>query len=433
MSFSAQQLPLDELLLRHDKCRQLLQKHLPNTQGLMVFSRSNIYYLTGTRANGMLWLPLEGEPVLLVRKGEERCRLESPLSNMATFKSYSSIPNICDEFGSPLGSCIGAEMAALPWSLAQMLKDRLKDIQFVPANIIFSHARFVKTDYELELLEQANTLHTQVLQEQILGLETYAEDSKVYLEQVGKNLCVGMTEREIAHNLWHRFFALGHGGMLRLQGRAQEFFLGKISAGLSSLFPSPFSGSVGLVGEHPSIPFMGNANNIWQNEQILMIDTAFMHQGYHSSIAMTYWGGDSESIPKQVQDAYDCCFEIVNVMVQDLQAGQGAKACWEKACAIAKQQGFAEGFMGLGENKQHALAYGLGLELDEGMIVGENVDEAHNIEANVVLNIGPMIALPKWGMVGLKHSFVVQPQGEIKAMSGLDTKQYIECIEAVNF
>ncbi len=429
MSFSAQQLPLDELNLRHEKCRKLMQEHLPQAQGILVFSRSNIYYLTGTRANGMLWLPLEGEPVLMVRKGEDRCRLESSLNNIATFKSYSNIPDICNDFQSPIGSCVGAEMRALPWSLAQMLKDRLKGIEFVPANAILAEARFVKTDYELSLLYEANNLHTQALQEQILGLETYAENSKVYLEQIGKKLSVGMTEREIAHNLWHRFFALGHGGMLRLHGHAQEFFLGKIAAGLNSLYPSPFKGSVGLMGEHPSIPFMGNAGCVWNREQLLILDTAFMHQGYHSAIAMTYWGGDSQSLPDTVQKAYDCCFEILNVMVQDLQAGQDPRSCWQKSCNMAKQQGFSDGFMGLGADKKYALAHGLGLELDEGIIIGEDALEGRELATNVVLSVGPMIALDKWGMVGLKHSFVVKGQGIIEPMDGLDTKQYIECIE----
>ncbi len=427
MLFSAQQLPLDELNLRHDKCRQLLQKYMPDAQGLFVFSRSNIYYLTGTRANGMLWLPLDGEPVLLVRKGEDRCRLESPLQNIATFKSYSNIPEICAEFNAALGSCIGAEMRALPWSLAQMLQDRLKSIQFVPANTIFEQARFLKTDYELSLLRAANDLHMQALQEQVLGLETFAEDSKVLLEQVGKSLCAGMTEREIAHNLWHRFFALGHGGMLRLHGHGQEMFLGKIAAGLSALYPSPFKGSVGLMGEHPAIPFMGYAGNVWNENELLIMDTAFMHQGYHSAIAMTYWSGSEESLPSLAQKAYDCCLEILDAMLKNLQGGQDAKSCWQMACSIAKQQGFDEGFMGFGKNK--SLAHGLGLELDEGVIIGENIDENLRLESNAVLNIGPMIALPNLGMVGLKHSFVVTSQGELQPFSGLDIKQNIEFIE----
>ncbi len=430
MSFLAQQkISLDELGLRHQKCRELLQKYMPTAQGLLVFSRSNIYYLSGTRGNGMLWLPIEGEPVLMVRKGEERCRLESSLPCIATFKSYSNIPDICSAFNSPLGNCVGAEMQALPWSLAQMLQERLKHIAFKPANFILEQARFIKTPFELELLHEANALHVQALQEQILGLETYAENSKVILEQLEKSISISMTEREIAHNLWHRFFTLGHGGMLRLHGHAQEVFLGKVSVGLNSLYPSAYKGCVGLVGEHPAIPFMGNADSVWHEGQTLMMDTAFMNKGYHSSIAMTYFGGDVDDLPSEVEKAYECCLQIIDGVVTSLNEAKSKNYSWQKACDIARQYGFDEGFMGLGANKRPALAHGLGLELDEGLVIGAYADENYfNLEVGAVLNIGPMIALPAWGMIGLKHSFTVSEQGKLEPFSGLDTKQFIECV-----
>ena len=78
-SFTAlERLPDAEVRLRWERCRRLLERRTPEASGLLVFSRINIYYLTGTLGAGLFWLPREGAPVLLLRKGLERAVLESP-------------------------------------------------------------------------------------------------------------------------------------------------------------------------------------------------------------------------------------------------------------------------------------------------------------------------------------------------------------------
>ncbi|TFH43626.1 MAG: aminopeptidase P family protein, partial [ANME-2 cluster archaeon] len=62
-------IPAQELSLRRERCKNLLHQYIPHVQGLLVFSRLNIYYFTGSFANGVFWLPLSGEPVLFCRRG----------------------------------------------------------------------------------------------------------------------------------------------------------------------------------------------------------------------------------------------------------------------------------------------------------------------------------------------------------------------------
>ncbi len=426
MSFSAEQIPAEELRLRHKKCRELLQKVMPKAQGLLVFSRTNIYYLSGSRANGMLWLPMEGEPVLLVRKGENRCRLESTLNHMATFKSYSNIPEICIGFGAPLGACIAAEMQALPWSLAQMLKDRLKGIEFVAGDNILNEARFIKTAYELEILKEADALHAQALSGALNMHSAVLENDKVILEQSPKNIAVGMTEREISHVLWRNFFALGHGGMLRVHGVLQETFLGKIAIAENALYPSPFSGGMGLVGEHPSMPFMGYAGSVWKKEQVLSMDTGFVHKGYHSASFVTCFSGSN--LPQIVRQAYDCCYEILVNIKENIKNAQALSSAWSESRTIVKKYGFDEEFLGITGNKAHALAQSIGLNLDEGVVI--SMDEGNfKPVTHTVFSVNPMIALPSFGMVGIRHSFEIDENENILAFDGLDVKKDIICID----
>ncbi len=409
MSFNAEKMSLQEVETRQSKCRQLLQKYLPDASGLLLFSRTNIYYLTGTRSNGILWLPLEGEPVLMVRKGEERCKLESPIKHIIPFKSYSEAPNICQEAGSPFGSCIAAEMRALPWSLANMLQERLKGVSFVNADNILDKARSTKTAYELQCLRHAGAAHHKALHE-------------LLPQRIAPNL----NERQIAHSIWKIFFELNHGGMLRMEHYGEDIFLGRIAAGESGNYPSPFNGPLGTQGEHPALPYMGYAGNVWEKGQILMVDTGFMHKGYHSDCSVTYFAGKKSAIPSLVQKAQQCCQEILLRCQEDLKPQADLQDIWIKACSIAEKAGFQEGFMGHGLNKVSFLGHGIGLAIDEWPAIHK---ASCPVENHMVFALEPKISLPNIGMVGSEEVFIVTDAGA-ECITGNMTD--IICIDTIS-
>jgi len=100
MTFEAlERIPRPELELRWERCRSLLREIAPEAGGLLVFSRLNIYYLSGIWPNGVFWLPLDGEPVLLVRRGLERARLESSCEAIASYRSFRELPDLIKDNG----------------------------------------------------------------------------------------------------------------------------------------------------------------------------------------------------------------------------------------------------------------------------------------------------------------------------------------------
>ena len=52
----------------------------------------DVYYYAGTRQNSTLWMPAEGEPMLLVRKSYARAKEESPLADVRPFPSSKDFP-----------------------------------------------------------------------------------------------------------------------------------------------------------------------------------------------------------------------------------------------------------------------------------------------------------------------------------------------------
>ncbi len=406
MTFTAEKIALREIEGRHQKCRQLLQKFIPEASGLLLFSRTNIYYLTGSRANGILWLPLQGSPVLMVRKAEERCQLESPLQNIVSFKSYSQVPALCQEAQSPLGSCIAAEMQALPWSLANMLQERLSKYTFIAGDSIVHKARYTKSEYELACMRHAGNCH-----------------HKAFHEILPQKIHAGMSERQIAHTLWKIFYELHHGGMIRMEHFGEETFLGRIAAGNSGNYPTPFNGPLGVQGEHPALPFMGYAGNIWKKNEILTVDTGFNHKGYHSDCTVTYFAGKKESIPTIVQKAHACCQEILASAAMALKPGADLQQIWLKAKETAHKAGFADNFMGLGVNQVPFLGHSIGLAMDEWPAI---YDASFTVENGAVFALEPKIALENIGMVGTEEVFAIHEAGN-ECLTGNMTN--IMCIE----
>lgn len=384
-------LPAEEAALRRERCRQLLHAMQPQASGLLVFSRPALYWLSGSLANGMLWLPLEGEAVLLARKGAERCRLESPLEHIYSFKSYGEVTDLCAQAGSPLGTVIAAEKSALPWGLANLMQSRLKESAFVPGDAVLARAQAIKSPWELAKLQTCGAVHAQVLH-----------------ELLPQRLHSGMSERDIAHALWDISFDCGNGGMLRMGHYGEEIFLGAVAAGDNANYPRHFNGAVGFAGEHPAVPFMGYAGKVWRKGEPLLVDSGFVHEGYITDMTATYFAGAAEKMPDSLRRAHDCCVEIMLALCAELKPGTTVRHLWRKAQALAQTHGFADGFMGQGGNKVPFVGHGIGLVMDQWPAVAD-VDVV--LEEHMVLALEPKIALPGLGMAGLEDVFAVTPRG----------------------
>jgi Xaa-Pro aminopeptidase len=391
-------IPKEELVRRHEACRHHLQAVAPGAGGLLVFSRLNIYYLTGTMGQGVLWLPLEGDPVLMIRKGVERARLESGLKNIVPFRSYSDLPGLAGDAGSPFTKTIAAIMSGLTWQLGQLLAAKLKDYSIVAGDHALTLTRSVKSEWELEIMRRCGERHHRCL-----------------YELIPARIRPGMTEREISHICWQVFFENGHQGLLRMQAHGEEAFLGHVAAGDSGNYPSSFNGPLGLRGEHPAVPVMGYAGKIWEQGEPLGLDIGFVVDGYQTDKTQVCWAGSSFDVPADVRRAQDTCMEI--------QARTAAMACpgatpeeiWLESVVMAEKAGFAEGYMGLGGNKVPFLGHGIGLNIDEYPALARGFTEP--LECGMALALEPKIGIEGIGMVGVENTFEVTPAGA-KSMTG---------------
>ena len=392
MHIPVETIPLEELRRRYARCRQLLAELKPGARGLLTFSRTSIYYFTGTMGFGVFWLPLEGEPLLMVRKGFERARLESPHIAIAPFRSFGDLAGLAADHGAPLSGSVAAEQSSLPWALADNLRGKLADTVFSEADTVLSQLRAVKTPWELEKMRLAGAGHARAVE-----------------EELPRRMSPGMSEMEIAQLTIEVFFSLGSCGLTRMSNYGEEISLGHISVGENGNFPTFYNGALGCKGLHPAAPFFGCSNDIWTLNSLLTHDAGFCYQGYNSDKTQTYFAGNAQSIPPRVKKAYDVCREIEAVVGARMKPGAIPSELYALALDMADKAGFAEGFMGLGAGKVPFLGHGIGLCIDEWPVLAKRFDKP--LQAGMTLAMEPKIGLPGIGMVGVENTWEITENG----------------------
>lgn len=391
-------IPWEELVLRRTRCLDQLARFEPEAGGLLVFSRVNIYYLTGVMCSGVFWLPREGGGLLVLRKGLERARLDSPESDAASFRSYGDLAKVAADHGRPLPGVVAAERGGLPWNLADNLQKRLPGVRFVDGDQSLARARALKTPWELERLREAGRRHARCLEE-LLPIA----------------VSPGMTEMEIAHTLSDIYLRQGSCGISRMSAFGEEMLLGEISVGDNGNYPSFYNGPLGCRGFHPSAPFMGNPDTVWTEASLLTIDTGFCYEGYNSDKTVCYFAGRPEDIPARARGAHALCCDIERAVTDGLRPGALPSELYALSLDMAAKAGFAEGFMGLGGNQVPFLGHGIGLCIDEWPVFARRFSEP--LQEGMVMAVEPKVGLPGFGMVGTENTWEITSDGA-RCLSG---------------
>lgn len=385
-------IPLSELQDRWARLRALMSSHLPSAGGMLIFSRLNIYYFTGSFGNGILWIPREGTPVLLARRGLERAAVESPLETILPLRSYSELKDKLKGAGVPLTDCIAVEKNGLSWALSESFIKNLPDVKLISGDSAIAMCRAVKSPLELALMREAGLRHCRSLTELLPPLIT-----------------CGMSELEIAHTLSNLFYSQGHQGIIRMEKYGEEAFLGHIAAGESGNYPSVFNGPLGLRGVHAAVPHMGSAHRCWDTGEPLAIDCGFTLEGYQTDKTQMYWSGTASSISARVREAFEFSVAMQGWIAAHLLPGAIPSEIWAHCQGWAHASGWGEGFMGLAANNVHFVGHGIGLAVDEYPVLAKGFDLP--LEEGMVIAVEPKLGIEGVGMIGVENTFEVTAEG----------------------
>ena len=399
--------PREEIQSRIKKCTHLLQQFTPDTDGILIFSRLNIFYFSGSFVSGALWIPLSGDPILFCRRGIDRARQESSIATIVEFKSYSDIGKTLISFGFRAPTKVVAEMNGLSWALSSSLQKHLPNTNFSSGDRIIAMTRAVKSEWELQILRQTGEKHNHCLSHLLPSA-----------------IAAGMDEFEIGRIASNLFYSEGHQGILRMEKFGEEIFFGHIAIGESANHPSVFNGPVGLKGMHPAVPFMGSASVIWKQGQPLTIDNGFSLSGYQTDKTQVYWLGSASTLPSEVMDAHNFCVEMQAMVAKKLQPGAIPSEIWQACTEMVHGTPWVNGFMGLSSNKVHFVGHGIGLAIDEYPVLARGFNAP--LEEGMVLAVEPKIGIEGFGMVGTENTFEITGTGG-SSITGFNNE--IICVE----
>jgi len=350
--------------------------------GALVIHPVDVYYFSGTRQNAVLWVPVSGDAVLMVRKSLIRARQDCPLEDIRPFPRSK-------EFVGVLGRCarVGLMEDVLPVQQLKFYARLLPSSEFIDISGINRELRSVKTPWELQRLRKGGE-----------------EICKVFA-QVPSFLCAGMREIDLAAEFALRLRQAGSEGPVRMRAFNQELFGGLVVSGDKGCEPGFFDGAVTGAGLSSASPQGSSSQNI-QAGRPIMIDYTATFDGYIVDMTRMFVVGN---YPEEAEKAFSAALDIQSYVQENLRAGQICCELFEGACQLAANHGLLENFMGVAGEQAKFVGHGVGLELDEFPVLAKGFE--NSLVSGQVIAVEPKFVLPGIGVVGIENTFVVSDNG----------------------
>ena len=216
----------------------------------VVMQNADLYYFSGTLQSGLLYIPVQGNPVYLVRRDEQRARHESFLQQIVPFGSFRELPQILLDCGLPRADRIGLELDVLPVAIYQRVHKALGEPHVVDVTPLIRSLRAVKSEWELTHMRQAAVQLDLSWQRAI---------------EVARE---GLSDLELAIELESMARRQGHPGYARMRGFNGEIAMGTVLVGADGAVPAFRNTPLGGVGLHPSIGFGVSGRRMARGEPV---------------------------------------------------------------------------------------------------------------------------------------------------------------------
>lgn len=366
--------------------RLQLELRKMEVDGALIVSPIDIYYFSGTRQNGVVWLPAEGPPQLWVRKSLARAREEATCGEVRAFPSSKELASLI-----PAGARrIGMTFDVVPVQQHQYYAKLLPGREFVDLSAANRAIRSVKSPWELERLRDA-------------GARTAA-----LFDHVPEYLRPGMRELDLAAEFEYRLRRAGSEGYVRMRAFNQELFHGLAVAGGAGAAPGFFDGAVTGTGLSSAAPH-GASRAVIERDVPVMVDYTGIFDGYIVDMTRLYVCG---RLPDDLARAFDAARAIQQWVAERLRPGVICEELFAGAAAMAERSGFGAHFMGAPGENARFVGHGVGLELDELPVLAQGFKQP--LLAGQTIAVEPKFVFPGRGVVGIENTFAVTDAGGLK-------------------
>ena len=340
-------------------------------------------YFTGSAQDGVLLVPLNGEPVFLVRKSVARARDESTLRVDPYPGGRATIERVAEMVGDAgLGMALDVTQAGNYVRIADQVP------QVVDIGPAIRNVRSIKSDWEVQQIRAANEQYTRLFD---TALDWLSEP---------------ITGLELVSRVEGRLRSLGHGGTIRLRRPTADIAMANVVSGEVALYPTNFNGCVGGEGPYPVSPASGGWEELTPGTTV-MFDIVTSYNGYQADTTRTFYLG--RSIPDNVLRAHDFCVDVLREIEQRMVPGAVCSEIYREVSAIVEGLDAPDGFMGFGDNRVKFFGHGVGLDLDELPVLADRIDMT--LKEGMIVAVEPKAFLPGVGPVGVENTYVMTSTG----------------------
>jgi Xaa-Pro dipeptidase len=377
--------PDAEINTRIKRIQNLLGEN--NVDGLFIVQRVDLFYFSGTAQNGVLYIPAEGKPILMIIKYMPRAVKESSIENIIGIKSIKDISDKITDFYGDIPNLLGFEFDVLPVRDFYLYKNIFPGREYIDASHLILQTRMIKSEWEIIQMENAAGL---------------AEKTFEYMRS---SIRPGISEMEFAGMFETFARRLGHGGFLRsrhYQAAAYPWHIlsGK-SGGVVGFLDAPASGT----GTSAAFPCGGGSKQLFPNEPI-MIDLGTVLNGYHMDETRMFAIG---SMPEKALKACEASIEIHNEVLANVKPGIPVSQLYDIAVSKADSLGYSGQFLGPEGYKVIFVGHGIGLELVENPIIAK--DKEFRLKSGMTFSLEPKMVFENEFSAGIESVFLVTETG----------------------
>lgn len=377
--------PAAELEQRKERIQTALREN--DMDGLLVIQRVDLFYFSGTAQNGFLYIPAEGEPLLMIKKYMPRAQRESELEHVIEVGSIKDVPKRITDFYGGLPPRLGLELDVIPVRDFRFYRTLFPGLELLDAAHLILKVRGIKSAWEVDRIEKT------------------ADLSRMTFEYMKTVIRPGLTEMEFA-GLFEAFARKhGHGGMMRVRDYQTEGYpwhvLSGESGGMVGLLDSPASGR----GTSAAFPCGAGHKTLVSNEPV-MVDLGSVLNGYHMDETRMFALG---AMPDRALKASLATIDIHHAVLDKAKPGMTLDELFQHALTMAESKGYGETYLGPSGYKVSFIAHGIGLELIEPPIIARGKKDL--LEPGMVFALEPKMVFEKEFCVGVESVFLVTEKG----------------------
>jgi Xaa-Pro dipeptidase len=377
--------PREEIDLRLEKVRRGMARH--QLEALLVVQKMDYFYLSGTAQDSLLFLPLEGKPLLMVKRELERAKVDSPLESVVGFKSLRELPLLIRDHYGALPETMGLEFDMLPVREYFRYVELFPECRLMDSSAVIRQARKIKTPFEIEMMRQAGGITQKAFQA-----------AKEFIKE-------GMTEIEVGGRLDTTAKKYGHEGLARVRSINYEAYTWHVLSGETGGIVSQSDSPMGGLGTSPAFPVGGSLKPLGRDEPIL-VDFLCVYHGYMVDTTRMFCIG---GMPQKFVAAYEAMRRVHDAVLEETRPGANCEQLFEKSVALARELGYGDSYLGPPGLQTTFVAHGIGLELGEFPYLARGHE--YPLQEGMVFSIEPKVVFPGEGSVGIENTVVVTKDG----------------------